>query len=70
MKKGNHKADQQNANKGSKGVNKSYSQKHGNRGKQMNPNQKKASSSQKDLKMHVDMEEEMDWEAYYAFDND
>jgi hypothetical protein len=35
-----HKSDQSNANKGTNGVNKTYSQVHGNRGKQMNPNQK------------------------------
>ena len=35
-----HKADQNNANKGTNGVNKIYAKKHGNRGKQLNPNQK------------------------------
>lgn len=34
----NNHANQQNANKGDKGVNKQYANKHGNRGKQMNPN--------------------------------
>lgn len=32
-------ANQQNANKGTPGVNKQYSQNQGNRGKQLNPNQ-------------------------------
>ncbi len=40
-KQKNHKADQNNANKGTKGTNKTYDKKHGNRGKQKNPNQKK-----------------------------
>ena len=35
----NHKSDQGNANKGTSGQNKPHSQVHGNRGKQMNPNQ-------------------------------
>lgn len=33
-------ANIQNANKGTKGVNKQYSQNQGNKGKQLNPNQK------------------------------
>jgi len=37
----NNSANQQNANKGTNGVNKQYSQVHGNRGKQLNSNQKK-----------------------------
>lgn len=36
----NNQANQANANKGTSGTNKQYSQVHGNRGKQMNPNQK------------------------------
>ena len=36
----NNSANQQNANKGTSGTNKQYSQAQGNRGKQMNPNQK------------------------------
>ena len=40
-KGGNHKANQGNANKGTKGTNKTFSKVHGNRGKQLNPNQKK-----------------------------
>ncbi|EJF07554.1 hypothetical protein ThvES_00003970 [Thiovulum sp. ES] len=36
----NNSANQQNANKGTSGTNKAYSQTEGNRGKQMNPNQK------------------------------
>ncbi|MFC3123247.1 hypothetical protein [Agaribacter flavus] len=37
----NHKANQGNANKGTSGTNQAYAKVHGNRGKQMNPNQKK-----------------------------
>ncbi len=37
----NHKANQLNPNKGTPGTNKTYSKVHGNRGKQMNPNQKR-----------------------------
>lgn len=40
-KGGNHKANQSNANKGTKGVNKTNAKVHGNRGKQLNPNQQK-----------------------------
>lgn len=36
----NH-SNQKNANKGSDGTNKQYSQAQGNKGKQLNPNQKK-----------------------------
>ena len=36
----NHSADIKNPNKGSKGTNKSYDKNQGNRGKQLNPNQK------------------------------
>lgn len=36
----NNNANQKNRNKGTKGVNRQYSQTHGNRGKQLNPNQK------------------------------
>lgn len=40
-KKGNdHKANTQNPNKGTRGTNKTYDKNQGNRGKQMNPNQK------------------------------
>ncbi|WXL23893.1 hypothetical protein WG219_11045 [Ectopseudomonas mendocina] len=35
------KADQQNANKGTKGTNSLYDKRQGNRGKQLNPNQQK-----------------------------
>jgi len=35
------RANQQNANKGTKGTNKQYDQNQGNKGKQQNPNQKK-----------------------------
>jgi len=34
-----NKANQANANKGTKGVNRQHAQVHGNRGKQLNPNQ-------------------------------
>jgi hypothetical protein len=44
MKKGitpkNNQANMKNANKGTSGVNRQYSQVHGNRGKQLNPNRK------------------------------
>ncbi|WP_339848294.1 hypothetical protein [uncultured Dokdonia sp.] len=36
----NNSANQNNANKGTNGQNKQHSQVHGNRGKQLNPNQK------------------------------
>ncbi len=39
-KKSNHQADIKNANKGTSGTNKTYAQSQGNRGKQLNPNQK------------------------------
>ena len=39
-KTSNHAADQRNANKGTKGVNKTYAKNVGNKGKQLNPNQK------------------------------
>lgn len=35
-----NQANQANANKGTNGVNRQYSQVHGNRGKQLNPNKK------------------------------
>ena len=37
----NNSANQQNANKGTSGTNRQYDQNQGNRGKQLNPNQKK-----------------------------
>lgn len=40
-KKSNHQADIQNPNKGSNGTNKTYDKNQGNRGKQLNQNQKK-----------------------------
>ncbi|ELV05213.1 hypothetical protein [Brachyspira hampsonii] len=40
-KKNNNEADMSNANKGSKGTNITYDKNQGNRGKQLNPNQKK-----------------------------
>lgn len=36
----NNRSNMQNSNKGTSGVNKQYSQVHGNRGAQMNPNNK------------------------------
>ena len=36
-----HRSNIQNSNKGNKGTNKTYDQNQGNRGKQLNPNQKK-----------------------------
>ncbi len=40
-KANNHKANQANPNKGTSGTNKTYDKAQGNRGKQMNPSQKK-----------------------------
>ncbi len=40
-KNNDHKANQNNSNKGTKGTNKAYDKVQGNRGKQLNPNQKK-----------------------------
>ncbi len=40
-KKPNHNADISNSNKKSTGTNKTHDQNQGNRGKQLNPNQKK-----------------------------
>jgi hypothetical protein len=40
MANNNHKANQGNSNKGTNGVNKTYSKNQGNRGKQLNPNGK------------------------------
>jgi len=40
-KASNHAADIKNPNKGTSGTNKAYDKNQGNRGKQMNPNQKK-----------------------------
>ena len=37
----NNRSNMQNANKGSSGTNKQYSQVHGNRGAQLNPNKSK-----------------------------
>ncbi len=41
MKPEDNKSNQMNANKGTSGVNKQYSQVQGNKGKQKNPNQKR-----------------------------
>lgn len=41
IKPNNNSANMQNPNKGTKGTNKQYDQNQGNRGKQLNPNQKK-----------------------------
>ncbi len=40
-KSGDNKSNQSNANKGTKGTNVIYDKNQGNRGKQLNPNQKK-----------------------------
>lgn len=40
MKKNNQKSDIQNPNKGTKGTNMAYDKNQGNRGKQLNPNQR------------------------------
>lgn len=40
----NHQADIKNANKGVTGQNKTHAKNQGNRGKQLNPNQKKCGS--------------------------
>ena len=42
MKKINQKGDVKNPNKGTKGTNKTYDKSQGNRGKLLNPNQKKS----------------------------
>ena len=39
IKPSDNRANQQNANKGTKGANRQYDQAQGNRGKQLNPNQ-------------------------------
>ena len=39
--KNDHKSDQSNANKGTSGTNQTYDKVHGNRGAQLNPNNKK-----------------------------
>ncbi|WP_353289476.1 hypothetical protein [Ureaplasma ceti] len=41
MANNNHKANQANSNRGTSGVNKENSKMNGNRGKQLNPNNKK-----------------------------
>lgn len=41
LKNPNHNADIVNSNKGTNGTNKTYDKNQGNRGKQLNPNQKK-----------------------------
>lgn len=40
-KKSNHEADMENKNKGTSGTNTTYDKSQGNRGKQLNPNNKK-----------------------------
>jgi hypothetical protein len=40
-KQSNHEADIKNPNKGTSGTNETYDKNQGNRGKQLNPNQKK-----------------------------
>ena len=39
-KQSNHQANIKNSNKGTQGTNKTYAQNQGNRGKQLNPNQR------------------------------
>ena len=46
-KNSNHQSNIKNANKGTSGVNKTYSQNQGNRGKQLNPNQRSGNSQKK-----------------------
>ncbi|WP_262495118.1 hypothetical protein [Labilibacter marinus] len=41
VKSGSHNADMKNSNKGTSGQNKTHAKNQGNRGKQLNPNQKK-----------------------------
>ena len=52
----NNSANQQNANKGTSGTNRQYDQNQGNRGKQLNPNQKKIVhySNKKRLSIAID----------------
>jgi len=45
-KKPNHEADIRNPNKGSPGTNKTWDKAQGNRGKQLNPNQRPTSGDQ------------------------
>lgn len=47
MANNNHKANQANFNKGTSGTNSANAKVHGNRGAQMNPNNKKGSSKGK-----------------------
>jgi len=48
MKKPNHAADIKNANKGTKGQNKTHAGNQGNRGQQLNPQAKSGGSHKKD----------------------
>jgi len=46
-KKSNHQSNIKNPNKGTSGVNKTYARNQGNRGKQLNPNQRSGSGQKK-----------------------
>ena len=46
----NHSADINNANRGTKGTNITYDKNQGNRGKQLNPNQKKNKQEEQEVK--------------------
>lgn len=46
----NHSADIKNANRGTKGTNITYDKNQGNRGKQLNPNQKKNRQEEQEVK--------------------
>ena len=54
-KKPNHNADISNPNKGTPGTNITYDKNQGNRGKQMNPNQKKKFISPGCLKLLISL---------------
>lgn len=47
IKPADNAANMQNANKGTSGTNKQYDQSQGNRGKQLNPNQKEKTENKK-----------------------
>jgi len=59
-KKKNHNADIKNPNKGTKGTNKTFDKNQGNRGKQLNPNNKKYKSCNlpKDVGKFIQKQEE------------
>ena len=47
MKQNDNRSNMNNANKGVQGVNKQYAKVHGNRGKQLNPNNKSLHTNRK-----------------------